>query len=214
MFMVQSEGWRTEERSIFTMRGASALSLGGGSGGVEGSLSAAFTLGLRAPFGDTHGPFARVGLGGELLGNSKFYYSHIDLPLGEVGYQYVHDRTVLELGARATPILTGRYNTGDTSRRELGTSFAWGGYLAVHTRYGRLDGSFTRVEAHHTDPGTPVDVARGMACVYFAETVALCADGMWLRGDQQPVGVVTAGLPPGTMAESIYAGATLGFVTF
>ncbi len=211
-----SEQYKTD--GILALRGASAFQLGGGSGGFEGALSGALAIGVRGPLGDHHGPVVRAGLGGELLGNNKFYYSHLELPLVEAGYQYLEGRNVVEVGGRVAPVLTGRYNTGDGQRRELGTSFEWGPYVALHSGFGRIDGSFTRIEARKTDPGTPVDVLRGMACGYLG-VFAVCGDAMYIRGDQAPpaLPVVTGPTSTPTVslnpeAKSLYAGVTLGVV--
>jgi len=193
-------------RDAWTARISSIYALGGGSAGVEGALGGAAALGLRARFGESHGPFFRVGIGGELLGNSKLYYSHLELPLGEVGYSFIDGRTVFELGARGAPVLTGRYNTGDGGVRQLSGSFEWGGYAAMHTSFGRLDVSALRVQADHTGSGGPVDVARGTLCGY-AGLVALCADAMAFRGDVQ------YGTPEVTSASSsFYGGFFVGFL--
>ena len=214
MFFLGSELYRTE--GLLSLRSNAIAALGGGNGGVEGALGFGGTIGIRAPVTANQGPVARVGLDMDLLGNEQFYFSHIELPLGEIGYQYSNGATILEIGARGAPLLTGRYNTGDSFRRELGTSFEWGGYIGAHASIGRLDASFTRIEARSTPPDTPVDVARGSACVYAGKWVAICADAMVIHGDEQPpLAVPTA--PPGatvsssTTATSFYGGATLGF---
>lgn len=215
-FAGSSEQYKTD--GLLALRGSSAFQLGGGSGGFEGQLAGAFAVGARGPVGATHGPVGRIGLGGELLGNDKFYYSHLELPIVEVGYQVLEGRNVVEIGGRIAPVLTGRYNTGDSQRRELGTSFEGGGYVALHSAFGRIDASYTRIEARKTDPGTPVDVLRGSACAYVG-VVALCGDAMYVRGDQAPpaLPVVTGPTsgPPAAIdpeAKSLYAGVTLGLV--
>ena len=208
MFFLGSELYRTE--GLLSLRSNAIAALGGGNGGVEGALGFGGTIGVRAPITANQGPIARVGLDMDLLGNEQFYFSHIELPLGEIGYQYSNGATILEIGARGAPLLTGRYNTGDTFRRELGTSFEWGGYIGAHGSIGRLDASFTRIEARNTPPDTPVDVARGSACVYAGKWVAICADAMIIHGDEQPPLAITA-TTPSTTATSFYGGATVGF---
>lgn len=212
MFALESQIFRTS--GLLSARTNAVAALGGGNGGVEGALGFGGTIGIRAPVAPNHGPIARVGLDMELQGNEQFYFSHIDLPLGEIGYQVSSGETVLELGARGAPLLTGRYNTGDTFRRELGTSFEWGGYVAAHGKIGRLDLSFTRIEARNTPPGTPVNVLKGTACGYVTKLVALCADGMYIDGDEENLALPTAppgGVPQPLPAKSFYGGLTVGF---
>lgn len=205
-FWLTSENYRTLHLASF--RSSAIAGLGGGTGGVEGALGFSLAAGIRAPVAPTHGPILRAGLSMELLGNQQFYFSHIDLPLGEVGYQYAAGDTLFEIGARGAPLLTGRYNTGDDERRELGTSFDWGGYVAAHFHFGRLDAQLTRVEARSTDPGTPVDVLRGTACGYVTKDLAFCLDGMLLHGDEQPK---PAPAPSDSSTTSFYGGASFGF---
>ncbi len=212
---VQFAGASTQHvhRGVFTLRGATLFGLGGGTGGLEGALGGSLTGGIRAPVAENHGPFARVGIGGELMGNSQFYFSHIDLPLGEVGYQFARDRYVFEIGGRVSPTLTGRYNTGDIERRELGSSFAWAGYLSSLGRHGRFDASFTRFETRQGIPGTPVSVGRATACGYFAKMMAVCVDGMYIVGDEQPTPALLPPLGASTTARSFYGGLTIGLLS-
>jgi hypothetical protein len=198
---------------IFSLRTSGIAGLGGGSGGLEGALGGTVAAGIRVPVAEHHGPVIRVGLGGELLGNSQFYYSHIDLPIGEVGYQYTNGHTVFEIGGRGGSLITGRYNTGDSFRRELGTSLELGGYLAAHGNHGRIDVNYMHIAAT-PDPGTGVDVLRGAACGYVVlDKVAICADAMFIHGDEQPP-IIPAGTPPltfDTSSTSIYGGLLVGF---
>lgn len=212
-FSLSSEIYKTS--GLLSARSSAIAGLGGGTGGVEGALGFGGTIGIRAPVTENQGPIARVGLSMELLGNQQFYFSHIDLPLGEIGYQISKGDTVLEIGARGAPLLNGRYDTGDTFRRELGTSFEWGGYLGAHGTLGRLDVSFTRIEDRSSPPDTPVSLLRGSACAYVTKLVAICADGMYIYGDED----LATSLPPpaagapvvSAAAKSFYGGLTLGF---
>ncbi len=204
------ETYRTYK--LFSLRSSGIAGLGGGSGGLEGALGGTLALGIRIPVAEHHGPVIRAGLGGELLGNSQFYYSHIDLPIGEIGYQYSSGHTVFEIGGRAGSLITGRYNTGDSFRRELGTSLEVGGYLAAHVEHGRIDINYMHIAAT-PDPGTGVDVLRGSACGYVTPKVAICGDAMFIHGDEQPP-PLPVGPPPvviDTSSTSIYGGVLVGF---
>jgi len=210
MFWAASENYKTDR--FFALRSSGLAALGGGSGGLEGGLGGTVAVGIRVPVAAHHGPIVRVGLGGELLGNSQFYYSHIDLPIGEVGYQFMSGHTILEIGGRAAVILTGRYNTGDALHRELGTGAQYGGYVAAHSGFGRLDANFMHLPNGNNSPGTSVDVLRGTACAYAANLIALCLDGMYLHGDEQPplapLGAVPLSYPA---AKTFYGGIMAGF---
>lgn len=202
-----AQHWRN---GILTLNGYTHFALGGGTGGLEGSLGGFITAGARAPFGEHHGPFARVGLGGELLGNSQFYFSHIDLPRGELGYVYDRGDYRFEIGGRISPTLTGRFNTGDASRRELGSSFSWSPYLFSQGKYGRFEASFTRFETLQGVPGTPVNVARFATCNYMFGIFAICADGMYLTGDEDPKGAAATS----TRANAFYGGLLVGVLSW
>ena len=209
-----SEQFRT--RGVFTLHASSHGTIGGGSAGFEGGLGGFVAGGVRAPIGQHHGPFARIGLHLEMLGNSQFYFSQISLPVAEVGYQYIKGRTVLELGGRGAPVITGRYNTGHRTRRELGSgSLQWGGYAAVHAKFGRLDVSYVRFEADDNFPGGPVGVLRGNGCGYI-KRIGICLDGMYIRGDGYfglPAGATGLGLTRSERdTRSFYGGLTIGVI--
>ena len=205
-----SEQYKTE--GILSGRLSGAGGLGGGTGGFEGGIGGSLAGGVRLPVGADHGPVARIGLGGELMGNKNLYFSRIQLPTLEVGYQYIHDRTVLEAGMRGSVVLTGRYYTGNDTKRDFGdASLEWGAYLAAHTRYGRIDAQFYRIEGRGTDPSGPINIARGWLCGYVIDKVGICADAMVLDGDAMRVG---PGGSTKTRVASFYGGLMVGVLTF
>lgn len=205
MAEIATEYFKTD--GLGTYHGSVNLALGGGAAGLEGALGSSIALGVRAPVGEHHGPVARLGVGGELMGNQRFYFSRLALPTVEVGYQYQGERTLLEAGARGSVLVSGRYDTGDRTRRKLGDgSLEWGGYLAAQTAYGRLDVSVARTEARDEFPGGPVDVLRGWLCGHMLSgTLAACADVMIIDG-----GAYYG--PPRTVTSvtSVYGGVTIG----
>lgn len=169
---------------IYSAHGNSYGYLGGGSAGFEGGLGATVMLGARAPLGEKHGPLARIGLAGEMQGNKRFYYSRLVLPMAEIGYQYAApgEFTILELGGRGGNVITGRYNTGDRTHRELGGgALEWGFYGAAHTKLTRFDLSYTRIQADDHYPGGAVGTLRGLGCFYVGH-VGICADAMLVTG--------------------------------
>lgn len=199
---------------LFTAHMAGFFALGGGSAGFDGALGLSFTGGIRAPVGEHHGPFVRIGAAGELQGNDLFYFSRLELPVGEVGWQYRDGRTVLELGGRGAPILAGRYNTGDATSRKLGAAFEYGGYASAHAWFGRVDVQATRIEARGP-LDTPVDLVRGVACGYpWWPTVGVCFDLAYYVGRST---VDVLGPPPATIesdARTTYGGLMIGFGPF
>jgi len=209
MLYFGSEQYKTD--GVLSGRLSGSGGLGGGTGGFEGGLAANVAVGVRLPVSANHGPIARIGAGGELMGNKRLYFSRIQLPMLEVGYQYLHGPTVLEAGVRGSVVLTGRYYTGDDTKRDLGdASLEWGAYLAAHAGFGRIDAMFYRIEGRGTDPSGPVHVARGWLCGYVVDKVGICADGMVLDGD----GLRAGPAPASTRVASFYGGLMVGVLTY
>jgi hypothetical protein len=205
MAAFQSEQY--EVGKLFSGHGNSYGYLGGGSAGFEGGLGGTLMVGLRLPFFEKHGPIARIGVAGEMLGNKRFYYSRLVLPMGEIGYQYASGYTVLELGGRGGNVVSGRYNTGHRTRRELGDgSLEWGFYGAAHTKFSRFDISYTRIQADDNYPGGAVGTLRGTGCFYISR-LGICGDAMVINGK----GYI--GLPRVPLdVSTIYGGLTVGFI--
>jgi hypothetical protein len=196
-----------ETKDVLTWRAAYAWGLGGGTGGVEGGLGLHLAGGFRAPFGDEHGPLVRVGGGGEFWGNDRFYFSRLELPSGEAGYQYLSGSTLFEITGRVAPILGGRYNVGDGARRETSSGYEWGASAVVHTSFGRLDLTYSRLETPTRTLDTPIDVLRGDVCGYIGH-FGICGNAHFIRGDVD--------LPTHTVsrATTLYGGVTLGYATW
>lgn len=211
MASLQTEQFSAAPGRIFSGHQSLDASLGGGSAGLEGQLGGLLTLGARAPFGRTHGPFARIGLAGELLGNKRFYYSHLDLPVGEIGYQYSSAHTIAEIGARGAADLTGRYDTGIHTRRATGDGdFTWAIYAALHSSIGRIDIGWTTTEAQDFYPGGAITDLKAKGCLYMTHFLAACVDMRYLDGHAY---TRVPALPPVvTDASALYGGVTIGFV--
>lgn len=195
--VVETDGYVTHRSTFF---GA----IGGGTDGFEGELSIASRGGVRGYFGEDHGPFARIGLSLQLLGNNKIYRSQINLPTLELGYQLMNDSILLELAGTGGLVLGGRYFTGDEAERRIDTEFEWGGTLTLQTDYFRTVVAASRIEARQTGPGTPIDQLQGHLCVNPFSAVLLCAHGAYHRGDVR--------LPDGRFSTSTatYLGGTIG----
>ncbi len=179
--------------------------IGGGSGDFEGGLGGDVAFGWRARVGPNHGPFARLGLRGELLGNDVFYRSTLELPVAELGYQLLRDRTLLiEVALSAAPVLVGRYNVEGAAARALGGSFAWGGHLALALDAIHLEAGYSRLEPKPDSVYGALDTLNAALCG-SAGFVAACGDLRFLRGD------VHALAPDAIVpARTFYLGAFLG----
>lgn len=186
----------------FTMRIASMSALGGGGGGLEGMYGGELSFGVRGDFGRTHGPVARLGLGGRVRGNDHLLDWYIELPELQVGYQVLGDRAVLDVVGRGGIVLGGGWEPGEDSDREIGTSFAFGGSLLVGVTPFALSASVLRIlEKQHANE-TPVDHYGGNVCIGYA--LAVCGDLTYTRGDVVMPGGAIQG------ASSLYGGVLIG----
>ncbi len=190
-------------RDHATVRLSSYAAIGGGSGGLEGQIEQTLTAGVRGYLGDDHGPFARLGLGFQVLGNNKIYRSSFELPVVEAGYQLFNDDVLIEAGARSGLVLGGRYNVGDDSHRRIDTEPELGGFFTLQAEPFRAQASFTRTFARQTLTGTPIDQASGAVCAALAEVFYLCGNAAHHRGDVR--------LPDGAVREAsaLYLGGTI-----
>ncbi len=175
-FSLRAEGHDGEEGVFRAGRVAFDLGLGGGTGDVEGLIGGALLLGIRLPLTRNHAPFLRLGFSGEYQGNSRYLYSRFDLPLGEIGYQFVDRGSLFEVGGRVSPVLTGRLRGGLGPSRVLSSSFSAGAFLTARNSAGRLDLLYTRIQAAADAPGRPVDTLQGLACFFPGRIFALCVD--------------------------------------
>jgi hypothetical protein len=140
---------------------------------------------------------------GYLMGNDALYGSLLELPQVQLGYQYRHARTLLEIGATGGPVLVGRSRIADTERRVLGSGFEYGGYLAVQLPWVRLGASISRLPVKH-EGDHPVDVAEGTLCGHL-HRLALCTDARVTVSEAR-----RAADDPLRETRSFYGGLTLG----
>ena len=202
--MVSAEGAEFARRGIFSSKGSHRMAIGGGGAGFEGALQGALALGFRIPFGEKHGPVIRAGALGYLRGNDAFYASLLDLPQVQLGYQYMHGLTVIELGLTSGAVLTGRFRAGEAETRLLGAGLEVGAYAALHVPYLRLGLNAMRLPTSDA-LSSAVRTAEGTLCA-IATPVAICFDGRATEAD--------AIVWPGTSASevrSLYAGLAVGF---
>jgi hypothetical protein len=205
-FTLWSEQTKYTNQKWFTARGWGLAGLGGGTGGFEGALGGGGAVGYRARLDEDYGLFMRLGFDGAMIGNQKLYVSWIEVPQGQVGYQYLHDRDVFEVGAHGGPILAGRFNPGDDARRDTSGSLEYGPYLSIHGGFGRIDGTWMHMLATQFADGTPVDVVRGNACLYLGKSFGVCGDFSYMRGHTQwAFGSITSD------STALYGGVLFGF---
>jgi hypothetical protein len=153
--------------------------LGGGGSGFEGEYGGSFTGGVRIPLGRRHGPIARVGFGGHVLGNDRFYSSRIEVPRFELGYQILSGMVFVEAAGTTGYVIDGRYGQrippridGQSPHTPL-AGFEIGAYLSVHVPYVRLGVSLERVPITDGSSGS-VLLGQANACVGYG--FAVCGD--------------------------------------
>jgi hypothetical protein len=191
------------ETDMATYRGRLDFSLGGGSAGLDGAFGGALLVGLRLPVSAHHSPFARIGLGGEIQADPRFLFSRFDLPLSEIGHQYVNDALLLEAGFRFSPVLTGRFRS-NADMRELSSRLSFGAFATAQLRPVRFDALYTRI-APRDDVGRGLDSFQGLGCVLPFGQLTLCVDGQFVRDD----GAAVAG-GGSSVLTSGYIGGLLG----
>lgn len=178
--------------------------LGGGSDGFEGHLTWRPRAGVRGYLGEDHGPFARIGLGLEFLGNNKLYRSWVELPYLEIGYQLMNEDVWFELGPTGGLVLGGRYYTGDAAERRIDTEPELGAQVTLQVDGFRAHASAMRIFARQTGPGTPIDELNAELCINPAGLFLMCGHAAYHRGDVE--------LPGGGTSTSTatYFGGTIG----
>jgi len=177
-----------DESGILVSRTALAFALGSGSGGVEGLFGGALLVGARVRVSPNHGPFARLGLSGEYQGSSRYLYSRFDLPLVELGYQFVEGATLFEIGGRLSPVLTGRLRAG-SEQHALNNAVSYGAFLAARGEVGRIEITYTRQTLLLDTPSSPVvSTFQGRGCLAPFSVFVACLEGQILAGTRGPFG--------------------------
>lgn len=158
---------------VLSARASHAFAIGGGTGGFEGALGGLFAFGLRVPLGAHGGAFARGAFRGELLGNDAFYFSRLELPEAQVGYQLITRDVQFEAGATLAPVLAGRFRVGAAATRDLGGTLAAGGFATVQTD--RVQLSLDLLSVATDGESGAVRMAQGSLCLR-AVPLGLCGD--------------------------------------
>lgn len=174
--------------------------IGGGGAGFEGALQGNFGFGARLPAGQYHGPIARAAFFGSLRGNDAYYFSLIDVPQGQLGWQYLRGRWTFELAGTAGWAIDGRTRAGELASAHL-NGLERGAYLSASTPNLQISGRFMRIDTISNNPDS--DIAQGSVCAN-ALAFALCGDVSWQR---------TAAPNTNLQADAFYGGFTVGFAT-
>jgi hypothetical protein len=195
-----------DTRTIFSGRSYGFGFIGGGSAGFEGGLGGELAAGLRLPFAKRHGPVARIAVEGFLMGNDSFYASMLELPKGELGYQFLDRKLLIEGAVTAGPVLTGFFNVEGAPHRPLGGLFAVGGHVALGFRVAHLELAVNRLDSGDFTLGEFNELIASLCGL--PSVFALCADARYLAGgasDPEPdarvayvgirMGVVTSSAP-------------------
>ncbi len=207
---VTSASFHGTQGTYSSLRGSFIGAIGSGTATVEGWLRGALTFGLLLPLLPRRGFFARVGFGGELQGNANYYFSRLEIPLGEVGWQYVEGERLIEVGVRSAPVLAGLYHVEGTHPRSLGISPEYGAYFSARTVGLRSEISAVMIDqssrAAEDIPPRPVQMFRILICGFgIGGALTMCGDGQIMR-------VPSGGYSEGPLAGSrvFYLGLTLG----
>jgi hypothetical protein len=191
-----------------TTHGSLHWVLGGGEAGFEGKLAGELDFGYRIDVTEHTGPFGRAGFDGRMQGNDKLYFSTLELPRLQLGWQYLGGKTLVEAGARGGAVLAGRYNPGDEGVRRL-SGIEYGAFATAQVDWLRMEGTAYRIDSRSTGNGRAVDVGRASVCA-VAGKVGICGDAMFLRGDAD-LGPNAGGVQA---AMSTYAGVSLGVASW
>jgi len=148
--------------------------------GLEGGLRRDGDGRHRASIGDD--PVRSRGLAlARADGHNQFYFSGLRPPIGEMATSISPTAPSSSSAPRRAGV-TGRYDTGNRTRRELAEAAS-----SMAAIVARMRASAARRELHadrRTDnvPGGNVSVLRGRACGFVVERVAVCGDGMYING--------------------------------
>jgi hypothetical protein len=200
--LVSASHFSYDTRAIFSGRSYGFGFIGGGSAGFEGGLGAELAVGLRLPFEKSHGPLARIGIEGFLMGNQSFYSSMLELPKGEFGYQFLDRSMLFEAAVTAGPVLAGRFNVEGAPKHPLGGLFQVGGHFAFGARPVHLELGARRLGFGESGQRDLDEVSTSICGLPSVFTV--CADARYLAD-------VVGEEAPG--ARVAYLGVRLGVIT-
>ena len=139
--------------------------VGGGQSGFDGALRADFGHGVRWP-AIGHGVFLRGGADAKVAGNRQYYWSSLNAPNADIGYQYMGYGKLVELSFRASLLWDGRFRIDDTTSKNLPTTISWGGLFEAGTPWLWTSLQFTRAAG--------LSLADADICTQPAPVASLC----------------------------------------
>lgn len=208
-FLASAAGVSVASVKFLAARVGLDFHVGGGEQGIEPRIAGQLTFGVIGHWAQTNGMFIRVGLGGNYEGNDRYTFSHLDLPLGEGGWQLHTDHFGIEIGARGGATLTGRIGVAPSGNRAFGVVGRWGGYvtLAASTTKSPFPGVWLDAEFMRLEDDSPIHVGSGRLCGGYIGFV--CIDGRVSHADLPfPESLGTPGMHEDVV--TLYAGATIG----
>jgi hypothetical protein len=132
-----------------SIRHRDQAAIGATRGGLEGTASLDLAVGGRLSLLPDQGPFARVGVRAGVFGSPAIEESWLELPQGQLGYQYMSGPIQLELAARSGLMLTGRMEMPDV-RRSYSTQPEVGGYAIARWRWLRAEFEYLWLHLDHS----------------------------------------------------------------
>jgi hypothetical protein len=203
---VTSASFHGSQGRFGSLRGSFIGAIGSGTATVEGWLRGALTLGARYQLNADQSAFLRFGFGGEAQGNGNYYFSRLELPIVEAGWQLGTAERFVEGGLRASPLLAGSYHVEGPLPRTLSGAGQYGAYFSARTMALRSEFSVTYIDKRGDAFDRPVQVARALVCGFgVAQVLVVCLDGQALRVPNG--GAVTADL---SGSRVFYTGLTVG----
>lgn len=203
---VTSASFHGSQGRFGSLRGSFIGAIGSGTATVEGWLRGALTLGGRYQLNEAQSAFLRLGFGGEAQGNGNYYFSRLELPIVEAGWQLGTAERFVEGGLRAAPLLAGSYHVEGPLPRTLSGAGQYGAYFSARTVALRSEISVTYLDKRGDAFDRPVQIARALVCGFgVAQVLVVCLDGQVLRVPNG--GAVTADL---SGSRVFYSGLTVG----
>jgi hypothetical protein len=163
---------------------AASGTIGGGTAGTDGSVSASGSVGWRVPSTPTRGLFARAGLSGLLLGNERLSLALIEPVQAKVGFQVIEAGLLFEGGVSAGFVGAGRFAPPGGTGDDLARSGEVGTFIAAHVGLLRLSSSLQYLPSWLTADGVTFVLARAALCARPGG-FAICGDVLYASGTSQ-----------------------------
>jgi hypothetical protein len=161
--------------------------LGGGSAGFHGQYEGLVTIGPHFGVG-VFGISPRIGVGGNVQGNDRFFRVGLQLPTFELAAHLRPLESVFfEGGLTAGYNLVGRYKVEDTNRK-TGAAWRTGAFGIAAVSVVSVAANYYREHAG-TFPGTPIRSLELHGCVSPLSALAVCGNYGRATGDANVAGL-------------------------